>query len=108
MVGGLAVGLRHADAARFSFLLATPVLIGAAVLEIPKLLHAPAVGEAAGLSGDVLCIAGLLAALTAYASTAFLMRYFRMHEEKAALEPFVHYWRLAGACALVLLHWRGA
>jgi hypothetical protein len=42
MVGGLLIGLRHEDAARFSFLLATPIIIGASVLEIPKLLHAPA------------------------------------------------------------------
>jgi undecaprenyl-diphosphatase len=41
IVGGLLVGLRHEDAARFSFLLATPIIIGAAVLDIPKLLHAP-------------------------------------------------------------------
>ncbi|HUC11312.1 MAG TPA: undecaprenyl-diphosphate phosphatase, partial [Stellaceae bacterium] len=37
IVGGLLAGLRHQDAARFSFLLATPVIAGAAVLEIPKL-----------------------------------------------------------------------
>src|SRR5262249_10166246 len=42
IVGGLLVGLRHEDAARFSFLLATPVIAGAAALEIPKLLRAPA------------------------------------------------------------------
>ena len=42
IVGGLLAGLRHEDAARFSFLLATPVIIGAAVLELPKLRHLPA------------------------------------------------------------------
>jgi len=106
MVGGLLVGLRHEDAARFSFLLATPIIIGAAVLEIPKLLHAPAVGDTGGLSGSVLWIAGLVAALTAYGSTVFLMRYFRTHEENPALNPFAYYCWLAGAGALVLLHWK--
>jgi undecaprenyl-diphosphatase len=106
MVGGLLIGLRHEDAARFSFLLATPIIIGASVLEIPKLLHAPA-GEGAGdLSTSMLWVAGLVAALTAYASTAFLMRYFRRHEENAALNPFAYYCWLAGTSALVLLHAR--
>jgi undecaprenyl-diphosphatase len=103
MVGGLLVGLRHEDAARFSFLLATPIIIGAAVLEFPKLLQAPTIGDAAGLGGNVLWITGLVSALTAYASTAFLMRYFRTHEENAALDPFAYYCWLAGAGALVLL-----
>jgi undecaprenyl-diphosphatase len=59
------------------------------------------VGDAAGLSGGVLWITGLVAALTAYASTAFLMRYFRRHEEKAAIDPFAYYCWVAGALALL-------
>ena len=81
IVGGLLAGLRHEDAARFSFLLATPVIIGAAVLELPKLRHLPVTTGAAGLSGGTLWIAGLVAGVTAFASTAFLMRYFRRREE---------------------------
>jgi undecaprenyl-diphosphatase len=103
IVGGLLVGLRHEDAARFSFLLATPIIIGAAVLEIPKLLHVPPETGSASLSGGVLWIAGLVAGLTAYASTAFLMRYFRTHEQSAALDPFAYYCWLAGAVALIYL-----
>ena len=105
IVGGLLVGLRHEDAARFSFLLAAPIIIGAAVLEIPKLLHVPTETGSAVLSGNVLWIGGLAAGLTAYASTAFLMRYFRTHEESAALDPFAYYCWLAGASALAILHW---
>ena len=71
IVGGLLVGLRHEDAARFSFLLATPVIAGAAVLEIPKLRHLPVEAGAAAVSGGVLWIAGIVAGVTAYASTAF-------------------------------------
>jgi undecaprenyl-diphosphatase len=103
IVGGLLVGLRHEDAARFSFLLATPIILGAAVLEIPKLLHASPVTGAAGISGGVLWVAGLVAGLTAYASTAFLMRYFRNREESPALDPFAYYCWLAGALALLYL-----
>src|ERR1700736_6286844 len=47
MVGGLLAGLHHKEAARFSFLIATPIIIGASVLEVPKLLH----GEGGGISG---------------------------------------------------------
>jgi undecaprenyl-diphosphatase len=102
MVGGLLIGLRHEDAARFSFLLATPIIIGAAVLEIPKLLHAP--GESgSSLSGGALWVAALVAGVTAYASTAFLMRYFRTHEQSTALDPFAYYCWLAGVLALVYL-----
>jgi undecaprenyl-diphosphatase len=103
IVGGLLVGLRHEDAARFSFLLATPVIAGAAVLEIPKLLHAPMGAGAAAIGGGVLWAAGIVAGLVAFASTAFLMRYFRDREESAALDPFAYYCWAAGALALIYL-----
>jgi undecaprenyl-diphosphatase len=103
IVGGLLVGLRHEDAARFSFLLATPIILGAAVLEIPKLMHAPAGAGGAAISGGVLWVAGLVAGITAYASTAFLMRYFRSREESPALNPFAYYCWLAGGLALLYL-----
>ncbi len=103
IVGGLMVGLRHEDAARFSFLLATPVIAGAAVLELPKLLHAAPATGAAAIAGAVLWVAGIVAGLVAYASTAFLMRYFRHREESAALDPFAYYCWAAGALALIYL-----
>lgn len=103
IVGGLLAGLRHEDAARFSFLLATPVIAGAAVLEIPKLLHAPAAAGGAGLGAGLLWLSGLVAGVTAYASTAFLMRYFRRREENPALDPFAYYCWAAGALSLLLL-----
>src|ERR1700730_4517060 len=75
MIGGLLAGLGHKEAAHFSFLIATPIIAGAAVLEAPKLLHS---GEA---PLTVLAIgAGVVAGVTAYASVAFLMRYFRKHD----------------------------
>jgi undecaprenyl-diphosphatase len=101
MVGGLIVGLHHEEAARFSFLLATPVIAGAAALEIPKLLHAPLGAGAAMLGGPVLWAAGVVAGVTAYLSTAFLLRYFRAYEEKAPLDPFAWYCWLMGGLALL-------
>ena len=50
MVGGVLAGLTHKDAARFSFLLATPIIAGAGVLEVPKLIH-----QGGGFSRTALC-----------------------------------------------------
>jgi undecaprenyl-diphosphatase len=99
MVGGLLAGLHHKESARFSFLLATPVILGAAVLEVPKLLHAPQAGN--GL-GALALGAGLAAGITAYLSVAFLMRYFGKHDFEA-LDPFAYYCGAAGLLSLVLL-----
>jgi undecaprenyl-diphosphatase len=98
MVGGLFAGLHHDTAAHFSFLTATPIIAGAAVLEVPKLVRLP--GH--GLSGLALG-AGVLAGVTAFASVAFLMRYFRRHNLDAALVPFAIYCWAAGAAAALIL-----
>ena len=97
MVGGLVAGLQHAEAAHFSFLIATPIIAGAAVLEVPKLLALP--GH--GISGLALA-AGLVAGVTAYLSIAFLMRYFRRHDFDDALVPFAIYCWLAGAASALV------
>jgi undecaprenyl-diphosphatase len=101
MVGGLLGGLRHKAAARFSFLIATPIILGAAVLEVPHFLHHHA---ASGGFGPMVWLAGIVAGIVAYASTAFLMRYFRRHDFEA-LDPFAYYCVAAGAVALVLMQW---
>ena len=98
MVGGLLAGLSHKATAHFSFLIATPVIIGAAVLEVPKLIHAGA-AAAFGLNS---IIAGVVAGITAYLSIAFLMRYFGKQEFEA-LNPFAYYCWLAGAGSFLLL-----
>lgn len=98
MVGGLMLGLRHKDAAHFSFLIATPVILGAGVLEVPHLLHGPA----AASIGAVAWIAGLVAGVTAFLSTWFLMRYFGRHDFQA-LDPFAYYCMAFGLSSLGLL-----
>ena len=85
MGGGLLVGLSHKDAARFSFLLATPIIGAAAVLKIPDLLGP----HGDGVRGQAL-VASLCAAGAAYVSVRFLMRYF----ETKTLIPFA-IWCLA-------------
>ncbi len=96
IIAGLSAGLRHQDAARFSFLLATPVIFAAAVYEIYKM-------HAAGLSITLVQVAAsIVAGVTAYLSVWFLMRYFGRHEFKA-LNPFGYYCIAFGLLALVRL-----
>src|ERR1700674_5154044 len=91
--GGLLAGLRHQEAARFSFLLATPVILGAGVIEVPQLFSgAVPVGE---------YVAGaVLSGIAAYASARFLLRYFRA----GRLDPYGIYCIAAGLVSLALLH----
>ena len=92
MGGGLLVGLSHKDAARFAFLLATPIIGAAAVLKLPELFGP----EGNGVRGPAL-VGALCAAVTAYAAVRFLMRYF----ETNTLVPFAVYCCAAGAaCAI--------
>jgi len=98
MVGGLLAGLSHKAAAHFSFLIATPVIFGAAVLEIPKLLRQHAASGMLGVS----LVGGVAAGITAYASIAFLMRYFGKQDFEA-LNPFAYYCWLAGGGAFLFL-----
>jgi undecaprenyl-diphosphatase len=99
LVAGLSVGLDYQAAARFSFLLATPIIGLAGMLEVPQLLH-PAAGTVSVPLGTIL-LAGILSGIFAYFSTWFLMRYFKGHES-TALRPFGIYCVIAGLGALVI------
>lgn len=96
LVAGLGVGLEYEAAARYSFLLATPIIAAAGLLEVPKLLHAGVPHALLGLIGA----AGLLSGVCAWASTWFLMRWFHGHEVKA-LRPFGIYCLVFAAVALL-------
>lgn len=97
VMGGLASGLGAEMAARFSFLLATPIILAAGVLEVPKLIE---FGTAQTLG--VAVFGGVVAGVAAYISTALLMRLFRRREIEA-LGPFGYYCIGAGVVAIVLL-----
>jgi undecaprenyl-diphosphatase len=98
MVGGLLRGIDHEDAAHFSFLIATPVILGAGVLEVPKLLRAGVPHGAFGIA----VLGAVVAGATAFASTAFLMRYFRRHDTWA-LAPFAWYCVALGLGSALIL-----
>ncbi len=84
---GLLRGLSHEDAARFSFLLATPVILAAGLLKIPDLF---------GPLGDGIRMQALAGAvcsgIAAYVSVRFLTKYF----ETRTLTPFAIYCILGG------------
>jgi undecaprenyl-diphosphatase len=82
MGGGLLSGLSNEDAARYSFLLATPVILAAAVLKLPELFGS----QGDGVRGPAL-VAGLCAAATTFLAVKFLLRYF----EANRLSPFGFY-----------------
>jgi undecaprenyl-diphosphatase len=90
--GGLMAGLRHQEAARFSFLLATPVILAAGVLEVPQLF-------AGGVPVGEYIASALLAGAAAFMSARFLLRYFR----SGRLEPYGFYCIAAGLVSLGLL-----
>jgi undecaprenyl-diphosphatase len=92
IVAGLMIKLDHEDAARFSFLMGTPVIAGAALLEIPQLF---------GLgTGTLLMIlfGSFVSGLAAWFSTKFLLRYF----EKGTLKPFAIYCWVAGLISFLI------
>jgi undecaprenyl-diphosphatase len=91
--GGLLNGLNHEDAARFSFLLATPIILAAAVLKLPELI-----GNQSYALGPI--IVGVIAsAIAAYFSVKFLTSYFKTK----TLTPFALYCVSIGFIAFVLL-----
>jgi undecaprenyl-diphosphatase len=92
MVAGLARGLDHEDAARFSFLLATPIILAAGVYKIPDL--AGHLGD--GVRGQAL-VGGLFAGVAAFVSVHFLVRFFQTRN----LLPFAIYCLLAGAISII-------
>ena len=91
IITGLAMGLSRESAARFSFLLSTPIILGAALVKIPHLLES-------GL--DVYLIAGMLsAAVSGYIAIKYLLKFV----EKAGYAIFFWY-RLVLALMIVTIY----
>jgi undecaprenyl-diphosphatase len=95
MVGGMQRGLDHEDAARFSFLSGTPIILAATVHEAPKLMHMH------GGFSSLAVLSGALAGAAAFASTWVLMHWFKRAEFKA-LDPFAWWCWAFGGVSLAL------
>ncbi|MFL5901839.1 MAG: undecaprenyl-diphosphate phosphatase [Solirubrobacterales bacterium] len=93
MGGGLVVGLSNEDAARYSFLLATPIIAAAGFLKLPELFGSA--GD--GVRGEAF-VGALGAALTTVIAVKFLLKFF----ETNRLTPFGIYCIVAGTiCSLI-------
>ena len=92
MVAGLVRGLDHEDAANFSFLLATPIILGAGLYKLPDLLGP----NGANVRGQVL-VGSLMAGIAAYFSVKFLTKYF----ETKTLTPFAIYCVVVGGLMII-------
>jgi undecaprenyl-diphosphatase len=95
MVAGMARGLSREDAARFAFLLATPVILAAGALKIPDLMGP--LGN--GIHGQVV-VGSVLSGVGAYVSVKYLVRYFQTR----TLTPFGIYCIIAGLASLAYLY----
>ena len=95
MVAALYLGFKHESAAKFSFLLATPIIFAAGLLEVPKMLKLHLANFDA-----IAVISGIVAGVVAYFSIWFLMKYFHKYEVNA-LYPFAFYCILFGSFVLV-------
>lgn len=91
MVGGLWRGLSHEDAARFAFLLATPVILAAGVLKLPSLA-----GDAGAHIRGQVAVGVIVCGVAAYLSVKFLVRWF----ETRTLMPFAVYSVVVGGVSL--------
>ena len=96
MVAGVVAGLKHSEAARFSFLMGAPIILAANVYEAPKLMK-----EGATLGGMAI-LSGVVAGIFAYLSLTLLMRYFNKHEFEA-MSPFAYYCWAAGVISLGII-----
>jgi undecaprenyl-diphosphatase len=92
MVAGLVRGLDHEDAARFSFLLATPIILAAGLYKAHDFFGP----NGDGIRGQAL-VGGIFAAVAAFISIRFLVRFF----ETRNLLPFAIYCLIAGAISVV-------
>jgi undecaprenyl-diphosphatase len=98
MVSGLYSGLDYQDSARFSFLLATPIIMAAGLYDISDFTGP----SANGLRGQILAGA-LMAGISAYLSVRYLDKYFK----NSTLKPFGIYCLLMSAFVLTVGLFRG-
>jgi undecaprenyl-diphosphatase len=92
IAGALAFGIAREDAARFAFLLAIPALIGATLIEVPKLGES-SISLGAGIAGFVLSL------VSSYAAIAGLIKYLKTR----TLYPFAVYCTIAGIAFYLIL-----
>ena len=96
MTAGLFAGLQRETAARFSFLLSAPIILGAGILKIPKLFAQPGALDTPFIAGV------LVSAVSGFFSIKVLLKYIQTHD----FTPFVWYRLAVGALILALACFR--
>lgn len=100
MMAGFWMGLKTEEAARFSMLLASPIIAGASIIEVPKLLKSGSHGLL-----QMSLLGGLLSGLFAFISVWILMNWFKKKEINA-MRPFAYYCWVVGPLILVSTFFR--
>jgi undecaprenyl-diphosphatase len=95
MTAGFWMGLKHEESARFSMLLATPIIAGAGILEVPKIIKS---GTHGLLQTSI--FGGVIAGIFAFISVLIMMRWFKKKEINA-MAPFAYYCWIVGLLVLV-------
>jgi undecaprenyl-diphosphatase len=95
---GLLCGLRRDEAARFSFLMGIPIILGAGGMQVLKLTQ----GDLQSLGLGVFVAGFVAAAVAGYLAIRVLLNYVRSH----SLRPFAYYCFVIGAAAIVLTTWQ--
>lgn len=95
MTAGFWMGLKHEAAARFSMLLALPIIVGASIIEVPKLLKVHQHGLV-----QMSLVGGLLSGIFAFISVWILMSWFKKKEINA-MRPFSYYCWIVGLVILI-------
>ncbi|HBI47395.1 MAG TPA: undecaprenyl-diphosphatase UppP [Smithella sp.] len=93
MTMGLSMGLTREGAARFSFLLAAPIIFGAALVKLPFLISHPSVVNINFITGI------LVSFITGILSIGFLLRYIQTRN----FLPFVWYRFILGSLVMVIV-----
>ncbi len=94
IIAGLTRGLKRDASARFSFLLSTPVVAGASLLEAKKLIGSDSIEP------DIFIIGIMTSAVTGYFAIKYLLYFFQNH----SIRPFAYY-RFFLAFVIIIIMW---
>jgi undecaprenyl-diphosphatase len=113
IAGGMLAGLTREEAARFSFLLAGPAIVGASLLEIRRIVHPKAADLALGqhniaqlgVAPEPTAIIAL-GTIVAFVSGLIAIRFFMRFVDRNKLTPFAVYCWIFGIVMIALIEFR--
>lgn len=103
ILGGLLLGLRREDAARFSFLLGIPAILGSGLFQLKAMVESAAAGSGGAMDWPTLALGLVAAGLSGYAAIGTLLRFLRSHSTLV-----FSIYRIALGALVLALAWQGA